>query len=180
MNARVRSGLSPASPCFRRGLVKRRGFESKSTDSGNRCALLLQPGCVPLGSKQGRPNTPRAYLRGCPPCIVAPPLPYLVQIKFFKSTMFRKTIESKSLSETRQVWESFISMTKDAIEKRRPGEASALPHVIRRFVNQETRWWHDSSERDAFEVSSHQLVRVCIPGKIFLRRVWFTVNLPAF
>ncbi|CAN0420883.1 unnamed protein product [Ectocarpus sp. 8 AP-2014] len=43
-----------------------------------------------------------------------------IEIKFFKSTMFRKTIESKSLSETRQVWESFIGMTKDAIRKRKP------------------------------------------------------------
>lgn len=45
----------------------------------------------------------------------------VLQIKFFKSTMFRKTIETKSLSETRQVWESFIGMTKDAIRKRKPG-----------------------------------------------------------
>lgn len=44
-----------------------------------------------------------------------------LQIKFFKSTMFRKTIETKSLSETRQVWESFIEMTKDAIRQRKPG-----------------------------------------------------------
>ncbi|CBJ29358.1 conserved unknown protein [Ectocarpus siliculosus] len=43
-----------------------------------------------------------------------------IEIKFFKSTMFRKTIETKSLSETRQVWESFIGMTKDAIRKRKP------------------------------------------------------------
>ncbi|CAM9165693.1 unnamed protein product [Pylaiella littoralis] len=43
-----------------------------------------------------------------------------VEIKFFKSTMFRKTIETKSLSETRQVWESFIAMAKDAIQKRTP------------------------------------------------------------
>lgn len=59
-------------------------------------------------------------------CICAPlspPPPYHPpQIKFFKSTMFRKTIETKSLSETRQVWESFIAMTKDAIQKRKPGE----------------------------------------------------------
>ncbi|CAM9361317.1 unnamed protein product, partial [Ectocarpus sp. 13 AM-2016] len=43
-----------------------------------------------------------------------------IEIKFFKSTMFRKTIETKSLSETRQVWESFIGMTKDAVRKRKP------------------------------------------------------------
>lgn len=67
--------------------------------------------------------TVSALLVATPP--PPPKLPYFMQIKFFKSTMFRKTIESKSLSETRQVWESFIGMTKEAIEKRRPGEASA-------------------------------------------------------
>lgn len=46
-----------------------------------------------------------------------------VEIKFFKSTMFRKTIEAKSLQETREVWESFIGMAKSAIQLRQP----ALP-----------------------------------------------------
>ncbi|CAM9192604.1 unnamed protein product, partial [Laminaria digitata] len=43
-----------------------------------------------------------------------------VEIKFFKSTMFRKTIEAKSLQETREVWESFIEMAKSAIQMRQP------------------------------------------------------------
>lgn len=59
------------------------------------------------------------------PCTLrCPPPPRrcaAVQIKFFKSTMFRKTIETKSLSETRHVWESFIDMTKDAVRQRQPG-----------------------------------------------------------
>ncbi len=58
--------------------------------------------------------------------LLPPPLLLLfpLQIKFFKTTMFRKTIETKSLGETRQVWESFIDMVKDAVQKRKPGECA--------------------------------------------------------
>ena len=54
--------------------------------------------------------------------LAVPPPAYKAQIKFFKNTMFRKTIEAKSPQETREVWESFLGMAKGAIHIRHPGE----------------------------------------------------------
>eukprot|EP00903_Cladosiphon_okamuranus_P007548 g7323.t1 len=72
-----------------------------------------------------------------------------VEIKFFKSTMFRKTIETKSLSETRRVWESFIDMTKDAIRQRKP--------VLRSLRNNPSGDEEESDEDDRIRATRERL-----------------------